>query len=237
MSIFKNIFLLILICTVVPSIFAETETDSIISADVEKHRTGFSIGINDFPWDATGVSFRWWRTNGSGRELILNKDGIKITYGEEEGTEVDSLEIENRQTREKEIYLPGIIYYFLNRKATGVKGMYLVKGIGIGANFNIRRYDSNSDITGDHIRDIEYRYFSGGLTIAFPIGIEHFFLEKYPNISYSLSADIYGTISLNYRKDIIIYADYYSPDSSTDNDWYIKPSFGISPAFYLRAYF
>ncbi len=237
MRFFENILSLSLVLLFVSPLFAETQTDSIISADVEKHRTGFSIGINDFPWDATGVSFRWWRTNGSGRELILNKDGIKITYGKEEGTEVDSLEIENRQSREKEIYLPGIIYYFLNRKAIGVKGMYLVKGIGIGANFNIRRYDSNSDITGDYIRDIEYRYYSGGLTFAFPIGIEHFFLEKYPNISYSLSADIYGTISLNYRKDIRNYADYYSHDISTDNDWYIEPSFGISPVFYIRAYF
>ena len=199
MSKFKSIFLFGLTCLLVPSIFAETETESIISADVEKHRTGVSIGINDLPWDATGVSLRWWRKDGSGRELIINRSSIYISYSRGERTEEDSLGIEIEQTtREKYINIPDITYSFLNRKAIGAEGMYLVKGIGIGAGFRIS-YD-NTYVPENNISR-EYKYYAGNLTLHFPIGIEHFFLEKYPNISYSLSADIYGTISFYNRKD------------------------------------
>ncbi len=230
---FKSIFLFGLTFLLVPSIFAETGTDSIISTDVEKHRTGVSIGINDLPWDATGVSLRWWRKNGSGRELTINRSYIRYSRGER--TEEDSLGIEIEETtREKYINIPEITYSFLNRKAIGAEGMYLVKGIGIGTGFRIS-YDNTYAPESDISR--EYKYYSGDLTLHFPIGIEHFFLEKYPSISYSLSADIYGTISFYNRKDITAYPDSYPYNIRTVDDRYIQTSFGISPSFYLRAYF
>lgn len=233
MPILKSIFLFGLTCLLVPSAFAETETDSIIPADVEKYRTGFSIGINNLPWDATGVSLRWWRKNGSGRELTISRSYISYSRGER--TEEDSLGIEIEQTsRDKSINIPDITFYFLNRKAIRGEGMYLVKGIGIGTGFRIF-YDNTYAPESDLSR--EYKYYSGDLTLHFPIGIEHFFLEKYSNISYSLSADIYGTISIYNRKQITEYPDYYPYIIRTYDDWDIQTSFGFSPAFHLRVYF
>lgn len=234
MSVFKKIFLLWLAYLFVLPVFGETDTDSINTIDLEKYRTGFSVGINDLPWDATGVSLRWWRKSGNGRELIINRTGIYINYSKGERTEEDSLGTETEQTRSKRINIPNITYCFLSRKPLGVKGMYLVKGIGLGAGFGIS-YNDIYPPEGEDAR--EYRYYSGNTTLSFPIGIEHFFLEKFPNISYSLSADIYGTLSFNYSKDIREYPDSYPIRSRTIADWYITPSFGISPAFYLRVYF
>lgn len=220
-----------LMCLFVIPIFAERPTESLLPSDLEKYRTGASIGINDLPWDASGISFRWWRENGSGRELIINRS--YISYSRRESTEEDSLGIEIEQTtRSKSINMPDITYIFLNRKDLGTEGMYFVKGIGIGIDFRISYDDSyipESDISR------EYKYYLTDLTLHFPIGIEHFFLEKYSNISYSLSADIYGTLSLGYRKGRTEYPDPYR--ISAYNDWNMQTSFGISPAFYLRAYF
>lgn len=234
MSFFKHLFLLILACSFVLPIFGETNTESINTVDLEKYRTGFSVGINDLPWDATGVSLRWWRSNGSGREFILNRTSIYIDYSREESIEEDSLGTETEQTRYKRISIPKITYFFMNRKPLGVEGMYLVKGIGLGSSFNI----SYDDIYPSESEDgREYRYYSVSTTLSFPIGIEHFFLEKFPNISYSLSADIYGTLSFNYSRERIEYPDFYSIRTRTRTDWYINPSFGVSPSFYLRVYF
>lgn len=233
MSVFKSIFMFSLMCLFVIPIFAETPTESLLPLDLEKYRTGASIGINDLPWDASGVSFRWWRENGRGRELIINRSYIR--YSRAESTEEDSLEIEiDGTTRDKYINIPEITYSFLNRKAMGAKGIYLVKGIGIGAGFRISLEDSYTP-ESDIIR--ENKYYAGNLTLHFPIGIEHFFLEKYSNISYSLNADIYGTISFYNRKNRTEYPDSYPYSISTDNIWDIQTSFGISPVFYIRAYF
>jgi hypothetical protein len=233
MSTFKSTFLLSLTFLLVLSVFAETETDSIISANVEKHITGFSIGINDLPWDAREVSFRWWRKNEIGRELTINKSYIR--YSRQEETEEDSLGIGIEETnREKYINIPEITYSFLNRKPLGAERMYLVKGIGIGLGFRIS-YDDTYAPENNISR--EYKYYEGTFTIHFPIGIEHFFLEKYPNISYSLSADIYGTTTIYNRKDITSYPDSYPYTTRANNIWNTQTSFGISPTFYLRAYF
>ena len=113
--------------------------------------------------------------------------------------------------------------------------MYFVKGIGLGAGFNVSHddvYPSADDISQS------YRTYSGDLTIHCPIGIEHFFWEKFPNVSYSLDADIYGSFYLSYRRTQRIYPEsYYTDRVITENDWYLRPSFGISPSFYLRVYF
>jgi hypothetical protein len=234
MSLFKNIFLFTLIFTVAPSIFAETELENITSTESEKKKTCVSIGVNDLPWDATGVSLRWWRESGSGRELNVTKSNLSGRYRRVERIEEDSLESGIEKIREKYISLPVITYYFLNRKALGAENMYLVKGIGFGLGFSASHQDSY--IPENDITEKDKRY-SGTVKISFPVGVEHFFLEKFPNISYSLNADIHGTFSINYRKEMIEYPDSYPIEARTITDWYISPSFGISPAFYLRIYF
>ena len=234
MPVLKKFFLPCLVFLFIPDLFAEEEKGSLVSSDLEKHRTGFSIGINDLPWDATGVSLRWWRENGSGRELNVAKSNLSGRYRRREQVEEDSLGMEIEETQEKTLSLPVITYYFLNRKALGVENMYLVKGIGIGIGFSASHLDSYSP--ENEITEKDKRY-SGTIQFSFPVGVEHFFWEKFPNISYSLNADIHGDLSLNYIKQMREYPDSYPIDARTLTDWYITPSFGISPSFYLRVYF
>jgi len=234
MSVLKSMFLLSLTCLFVLPIFAETQKESLILSDLEKYRTGASIGINDLPWDASGVSFRWWRKGGSGREMTINKSSLIGNYGRRKMTEEDSIGMETEETHEKRLIFPGITYYFLNRKALSPEGMYLVKGIGFGTGFDIS-YDEVSPLEDGFSRD--YKYYSGNIKLSFPVGVEHFFWEKFPNVSYSLSADINGSLSFSYRKEKTEYPDDYTLQSRDITDWDITPSFGISPAFYLRVYF
>ncbi len=234
MSVFKSIFVLCLTCIFVLSIFAETQKESLIPSDLEKYRTGVSVGINDLPWDAGGVSFRWWRKNGSGRELTINASSLSGNYGRRKMTEEDSIGTEIEDSHEKGLNFPDITYYFLNRKALSTEGMYFVKGIGFGTGFDIY-YREVFPIEETIGRD--YKYYSGNIKISFPVGIEHFFWEKFPNVSYSLSADIYGRLVFRYKKEKLEYPEDYIVQTREISEWYVTPSFGISPAFYLRVYF
>jgi hypothetical protein len=234
MSVFKSIFILSSMCLFVIPIFAETPKESLIPSDLEKYRTGASIGIDDLPWDASSVSFRWWRENGSGRELTINTSSLFANYGRREIVEIDSSGTETEDMYEKHLTLPDITYYFLNRKALNPEGMYIVKGIGIGTGFRFY-HDENYSIGSGF--DADYKYYSGNIKIFFPVGIEHFFWEKFPNVSYSMSADIHGGLTFTYKKEKMNYPDDYTVQTREITDWNITPSFGISPAFYFRVYF
>jgi len=212
MSVFRNIFFLIIACLFVPSIFAETETESIT-----KHRTGFSLGVDNFPWNASEVSLQWWRDNGKGKELSIERFYLTIDKRESET-------ITSENSRRTEIIFPNVTYYFLFRSpSSSFEDIYLIKGFGFGLGLDISLRETVFSATDRLFDDV----YQGSLYFYIPIGIEHFFWDKFPNLSYSIGFDLYGSVILRYV-------------SHNRNDTWQKTkggtlNFGISsPKFFVR---
>ncbi len=191
MAVFKNIFFLIIACLFVPSIFAETETRNVIineiTNDLEEYRTGFSLGVDDFPWNACRVSLQWWNKDGIGKELSIDKFYLSIN-------KVESTESE--YGRRTTISFPGVTYYFLYRdSSSSLNGLYVIRGFGFGLGFETY-FSEITHFNIDH--SIDKRYTSS-LSVYIPIGIEHFFWDRFPNLSYSVGFDLYGSFSYSYR--------------------------------------
>ncbi len=210
MSVFKSILLISITCLFVPSIFADTNIESITN-----HRTGFSLGVDDFPWNAYEVSLRWWQDNGKGKELSIDKFYLSINKVESTSS---------GYSRRTIISFPNITYYLLSRSpSSSFEDIYLVRGFGLGLGLDISLIETVFSDTDRLYNDI----YQGSLSCYIPIGIEHFFWDKFPNLSYSIGFDLYGSISFRYR-------------SQERNDTWQKTkegtlNFGISsPKFFIR---
>ncbi len=212
MSILKIIILLSITCLFVPSIFAETNIESIT-----KHRTGFSLGVDDFPWNASEVSLRWWQDNGKGKELAVEKFHLTINKSESET-------IAPENSRRTTISFPNITYYFLSRSpSSSFEDIYIIRGFGFGLGLDINLRETVLSAT-DRLFDDAYQ---GSLSFYIPIGIEHFFWDKFPNLSYSIGFDLYGSIILRYVSHNR-YDTWQKAKEGTLN-------FGISsPKFFIR---
>lgn len=217
MSVFKSIFILSFTCTFVLPIFAETKIKDIKTHDLDKYRTGFSLGVDDFPWNAKDVSLRWWQENGKGKELSIEKFYLTINKS---GSET----ITSEESMRTVISFPNITYYLLSRSPSRFsENMYLVRGFGLGLSLDIVLRETTFSDIDKLINDI----YQGSLSFHIPIGIEHFFWDKYPTLSYSIGFDLYGSIVFRYS-------------SQNRNDTWQKTkegtlNFGISsPKFFVR---
>ena len=212
MSVFKRIFVISLMCLFVLPMFAETDTESITN-----HRTGFSLGVDDFPWNAYEVSLQWWQDNGKGKELSVEKFYLTINRSESET-------IASENSRRTAISFPNVSYYFLSRSPSRFsEDLYLVRGFGFGLGLDISLIETVFSDTDRLYNDT----YQGSLSCYIPVGIEHFFWDRFPNLSYSIGFDLYGSISFRYR-------------SQERNDTWQKTkegtlNFGISsPKFFIR---
>jgi hypothetical protein len=162
----------------------------------------YSIGINNLPWHTTGVSLRWWKNEGAGGEFIISGTGGGVMNHEME---------EEYQTGDFDI--SGLRYYWLRREEnTRVADFYYIWGSGIGFD-----YTQSTRFTGNSTK-IQLDYY-------WPMGIEHFFLKNYSNISYSIQADFCVQLS------------YWNFNSGSEHITANDLSFGVIPRFYLRYYF
>jgi hypothetical protein len=212
MPILKIIILLSITCLLVPPIFAETDIES-----TTNHRTSFSLGVDDFPWNASEVSLQWWQDNGKGKELAVEKFYLTINKSESET-------ITSENSRRTTISFPNVSYYFLSRSPSRLfENLYLVRGFGFGLGLDISLIETVFSDTDRLYNDV----YLGSLSCYIPIGIEHFFWDKFPNLSYSIGFDLYGSFSFRYR-------------SQERNDTWQKSkegtlNFGISsPKFFIR---
>ena len=210
MPILKIIILLSITCLLVPPIFAETDIES-----TTNHRTSFSLGVDDFPWNASEVSLQWWQDNGKGKELSVERFYFSINKSE-------TLESEN--SRRTIISFPNIAYYLLYRSPSRFfENLYLIRGFGFGLGLDISLTETTFSDT-DRLSDDNYW---GSLSLYIPIGIEHFFWDKFPNLSYTIGCDLYGSIGFRYlsRNRIVT---WQKVKEGTLN-------FGISsPKFFIR---
>lgn len=219
MSVLKNILLLSLVSVFVPPIFAETNTEII-----EKQRDGFSLGVNDFPWNAYEVSMRWWNENGNGKELSIDKFYISIDQSES---------TESSRSNRTSITFPNVKYYFLSRRPSSFsEDIYFMRGFGVGLGFGISLSEIEHVIPSPRER-VENNHYWSSFSLYIPIGIEHFFWDKFPNLSYSIGFDLYGSVSLDYRSQHQIFQE-------PENDIWQKSkggslNFGVSsPKFSIR---
>ena len=216
---FKIFFSVLIVMSVLVFIGGE----SLVAADhsAESNFTkGFSIGINDIPWDATKVVFRWWRNEYSGIEFEIGDFSLSITNSGVGGSD-------NNYTN---INVGRIRFNFLKRRAAGDwSGLYLVYGVGVGVSFAGKWEESDFSYTGC----VQKKTIQPKLLLFVPFGVEHFFWKRFPYLSYSLEADLYfsGTYRYKYRhsesEDIVETQEY--------GDYFL--GMGFDSRFFLRLYF
>jgi hypothetical protein len=196
---------------------ARSETPgSPVSEERETYR--FSVGVNDLPWDATGIAFRWWKNAQSGREFVLSD----ISGGYEDMT------YQGDKASGYSFSIGSVRYGFLHRRPSGVlEGLYVTGGVefGMGAQVSVYRMPSGYP----NVPDQERRYYSVSGSCYFPLGVEHFFVDRFPNVSYSIEANM--NVTLKYTRD----ADYYPGHDRIANAGTV--GFGIRPLFFFRCYF
>lgn len=169
----------------------------------EKNR--FSIGIDDVPWSISQVSLRWWRGEKKGSEFTIGY--FNATHAEYDFSDDGSFSV-------------GLLRFdtLRRKKSTKLRGLYYTRGFGISVGFNgefLSKYN-----------DFERIY--ANTTLYLPIGFEHFFIPKYPKLSYSLQADIYSRLSCYYQK-------YTSAGQSVETtEWQVRV--GLKIEFFLRLY-
>ncbi len=170
---------------------------SVYGEEISPFKNKFSIGINDLPWNASTISFRWWKNKDRGSELSIGRFSGKI---EKENDELNLV-----------ADISEIRYDWLRRKkCTLLENSYTTRGIGIASTFR-------GSFHGES-RKVDFSFY-----IRFPIGFEHFFLKRYPNISYSLQADFYS--GLGY--------EHSAPYNVNVAHLYL----GVAPRFFFRFYF
>ena len=199
----KLLFFLLCVLISSSSTFA-LQTDQMQLPEYSK-----SIGIDNLPWDASKVSFRWWKNKSVGKEIVIGNFSAHTTWGNDRPDEWLSL--------------TGIQFFSYNKNnLLESNRIHFTKGIGFRLSATTHNYSfPNSKSLTDR--------FIGAAAIYFPVGIEHLFLNKYPNISYSLEANPYGNIIYQYN--------YHDPDSG-NNSTYHRASFSIGAGvrFYIRYY-
>jgi hypothetical protein len=135
-----------------------------------------SIGVNNLPWDATGVSFRWWKDDNKGRELIIGSLSSSLKWRDDLSYSLFNLS--------------GLQYYLLERKElSSPENIYFTKGIGFGLGFQT---------TNNHDAANPDDQFQINAAFLLPIGIEHFFLNNHQNISYSIEANPSAGLAYSY---------------------------------------
>ena len=192
------------------SIYGQEATSSDEGISISANKC--AIGINDLPWRASTVSFKWWKDEHRGRELSVGGLRGNISRNDED------MRIDAR--------ISSIRYDWLRRKEfTQLKGAYITRGVGITVGFGGQLSETDRDEA--YQRENRQGYLSSSIHI--PVGIEHFFLRRYPKISYSLQVDFYGELGYKY-----LYAKYgTSPKRESHRG---SVSLGVSPQFYLWFY-
>ena len=165
----KVMVLLSIIVLMIGFCYPVLAEDTSITSD--QFQTRYSIGVNNLPWQATSFSLRWWNSEDSGHEFSVNT--VSLFYQINDNGELHS-----------GCDLTGLRFDWLHRrKVDGIRNCYFIWGDGLGFGY------SSKSLAPTITENI------GTLYAYFPIGVEHFFLEKYPNISYSVQLDIYGGLS------------------------------------------
>lgn len=201
-----QIFIFFLICVFISS----SSTFALQKDQIQLPEYSKSIGIDNLPWDANKVSFRWWKNQSEGKEIVIGNFAAKTTWANDRPGEWTSL--------------TGIQYFsYKKNNLLESNRIHFTKGIGFGLSATTYNYISLSNVKRSSDR------FTGNATIYFPVGIEHFFLNNYPNISYSLEANPYGNIIYQYN--------YYDPDSGNNSTYHrVSFSLGAGVRFYIRYY-
>lgn len=158
-----------------------------------------SIGVQLLKWNEYGVSFRKWKDDTRGRELVMSNISSYFKFDKTETS----------------YQMPTLHYNILERKPVS-EGIYYVGGIGLGLDLGYTSYCGCGALKW---------VVDTTVGLRFPAGIEHFFLEKYPNVSYSLQLDPH--ISLNY-----MHKEYLAKTSKEG-----RVTVGFAPAVFLRVYF
>ena len=187
----------------------------------------FSIGVNDLPWDATKISLRWWKSENRGHELSLGYFRAEI------GDKEYASDYATRDGDLVDVSVTEIRYDWLRRKKSPLLDeLYITGGIGFAVDFSVRSDESRSfyDYDTIELRD-EYKFASTSFYARFPIGFEHFFLKKYPNISYSLEADFYAGVGYDYASSRHEGLSLVKSDTKAG-----EISLGVIPRFYFRFY-
>ena len=205
MRVFTSIFFIIFFTSFSLGQESEVNKNTIDSNQSEKYK--FSIGIDNLPWDISKISFRWWKNRKKGNEL-------SIGYFNEGSTDLNNSQI--LKLNFGEIRCDWIRRY----RFPHFKGFYITRGVGFAlglkGNFSFKKSNEKPERIDS--------YFS----VYFPIGIEHFFLKKYPRLSYSLQADFYGKINYYHLEDT------YSDRKFEMTIWTLK--LGVKIQFFLRLY-
>lgn len=175
----------------------------------------FSIGINNLPWKATGVSFRWWHNKHKGNEFFFKQ--LYAFIGNEETTfgSGDTPKIE----RIAGFRMREVRFLFLRRrKSPFSQNLFITYGAGMSAatDYDEKEYTSG---TFSRIR----------LSLLAPLGFEHFFLKKYPFVSYSIEALL------------CVYGDYNEVRVENSSGYknirrVTTFNMSLSPQFFLRFY-
>jgi hypothetical protein len=186
----------------------------------------FSIGVNDLPWDATKISLRWWKNESRGHEFSVGYFKTEIGNNESRtdyGSNGDGQVVDVRVTE--------IRYDWLRRKKSSlVDNLYLTGGVGLATAFSA--HSDEMKTVYDTLEDNrKFKYLDLSFYTRFPIGLEHFFLKQYPNISYSLEADFYAGFGYNYKD--LKYEGFHQLENKTSTGRVI---FGVEPRFYFRFY-
>jgi len=214
---FTYVSLVLFMWLVLPGAVAVCGTQAEIG---DFNESGFSIGINDLPWEDFNVSFRWWGSGRSGRELEIRNIYISsLDYGH--GVS---------DANNKEVNISRVRFDFLRRRPTSFgRRFFIVNGFGVGARFHGKWSTDERYTFGSSKRKL----IETELFCFIPFGVEHFFWRRFPYLSYSLQADFYLSGTYTY--------EYYSTSSEnvyecSENSGY---SFivGIDPRFYFRVYF
>jgi hypothetical protein len=181
----------------------------------------YSIGLDNVPWNATRASFRIWKDEGRGMEISIGK----VDFASEQQGEFVTY---------RYIKLEPIRFDWLRRsQPMSIEGLFLVHGYGVGLSGDASEHED--DRSGDDYYRDAYRLRQRAriyLYLYLPLGVEYFFWERYPNVSFSVQADFYCRFGYGYDFE---YSRYAYTDEYENNSGYF--TLGLDPAFYFRFYF
>jgi hypothetical protein len=198
--------------------------EEVLSGETERDfalDSKYSIGLNGIPWDATRVSFRIWKDERKGLEISVGK----IDFGSEDQGEF---------TTYRFLKIDRIRFDWLRRsQPMSIEGLFLVRGYGLGLSGDASEYEDDRR-DNDYYMEM-YRLRQRAriyLFLYLPLGIEYFFWERYPNVSFSVQADFYCRFGYGYDFE---YQSYYDIEEYESHSGYF--TIGLEPSFYFRFYF
>ncbi|MCK4351499.1 MAG: hypothetical protein KAX13_11600 [Candidatus Krumholzibacteria bacterium] len=189
----------------------------------------YSIGLDNIPWEASSVSFRIWKDERKGLEISLGR----IDFGFEERDEYST---------HRFLRFDRIRFDWLRRsQPLSIEGLFLVHGYGLGLSADAweRKSDRKSGdqyYTNDYYLRQKARIY---LYLYLPLGIEYFFWERYPSVSFSVQADFYCRFGYGYEFEFSSYynsfSNFYTSKEHERHSGYF--TLGLEPSFYFRFYF